>query len=166
MADWSDSKSRKRIHRMNPAVQCTRKIALKNQARRPWTREEEKLLGTRSDKQVAQLLKRHINTVGTRRRQLNIPHFIGRNRDWTVAEERLLGTMPDKELAHRLGRTLYSIRSKRILLRLPRNQWWTTTEENLLGRFPDEEVSRRTGRTVLAARLKRQRLGIPSPRPR
>jgi len=94
-------------------------IALKHPLRRPWTPVEEKLLGTRPDKEIAQQLKRDVQTVADRRRQLGIPHFIGKYRDWTLAEERLLGKVPDRELARRLGRTLFSIQNKRLKAGIP-----------------------------------------------
>jgi hypothetical protein len=42
---------------------------------KPWTRKEEKLLGTMPDAEVAKRLKRAVSNVGIHRRQLGIPAY-------------------------------------------------------------------------------------------
>ena len=107
------------------------------------------------------ILKRDRGTVGDRRRQLGIAHFVGKAREWTLAEERLLGKAPDRQLAQRLGRTMFSIQNKRLKLGIPaapnpKYRRWTEAEIQLEGRRPDAELARRLNRhysTVLSKRL-------------
>src|SRR6266511_2715547 len=167
LGKYPGSELARRISRtVNPVQSSGQKSCPASVRPRAWTEAEIKLLGTRPDKEIAQLLKRHVTTVGDRRRELGIPHFVGNRREWTLEEERLLGTMPDKQLAHRVGRTLFSIRSKRLREGKPFYHWWTPSEERLLGGMLDEAVARRTGRTVRGVQLKRQRERILHTAPR
>jgi hypothetical protein len=45
-----------------------------NRKRRPWTPEEDALLGTAPDTELAARLGRHISTVCIRRQELSIPN--------------------------------------------------------------------------------------------
>src|SRR5581483_11332512 len=93
-------------------------------AGRPWTAEEEALLGTMTDRDVGVRTGRSPATVYARRAELGIPSFrrhapLTRPRPWAPAEEALLGTMPDPELARRLGRQPMSVFYRRRQLRIP-----------------------------------------------
>jgi hypothetical protein len=128
-------------------------------------------MGTASDADIARRLARDPKTVGDRRRELGIPHFIGKFREWTAQEMRLLGTKPDPELAVQLGRSLFSIRNQRLksgvpMCSRPDYRPWTDEEEKLLGTMPDREVARFLGRHysgVLSHRLAKK---IPYLNPR
>jgi hypothetical protein len=87
---------------------------------RPWTREEEKLLGTERDVVIARRLGRHKSVIHQRRKQLGIPRFFigGATRPWTKADDRLLGTAPDAELAKRFRRSKAAVKARRNALRI------------------------------------------------
>ena len=72
-----------------------------------WTVEEEALLGTMPDKEVAARIGRSITAVHDHRRKLGIPSFYKRKprREpsvWTPKKDALLGTMPDSDLARKV----------------------------------------------------------------
>jgi hypothetical protein len=91
---------------------------------RPWTRIEEKLLGTDTDAEIGRQLGRDKTTVGERRRQLEISSTL---RYWTPEETKLLGTIPDAQVAQRLGRTLFSVQNRRLKLGIPHTTPGTET---------------------------------------
>src|SRR5947207_2686656 len=60
---------------------------------RPWTREEEALLGTATDPVIAARLGRQRATIAARRHKLGIkPAVFVPPNTWTAEEESLLGT--------------------------------------------------------------------------
>jgi hypothetical protein len=72
----------------------------------PWTPQEERLLGTMTDNEVAKTIGRTRTAVNSRRRKLAIPLFALRrpackSPTWTPTRDRLLGTMPDTVLARK-----------------------------------------------------------------
>jgi hypothetical protein len=83
---------------------------------RPWLPEEEALLGTVPDAEVARRLGRPHTSVSAHRRHLGIASPQQR---WTAEADALLGTIPDRELAQRLGRTVKAIARRRERLRIP-----------------------------------------------
>jgi len=68
-----------------------------------WTAEEERLLGTRPDRELAQ------------------PYPLN---PWTPREKALLGTMWDRKLAARIGRSEISVRMQRLKLGIPAFGQW------------------------------------------
>lgn len=82
-----------------------------------WTPEEEALLGTRPDEEVAQLLRRTVSAVQDRRIRLGIEVFRedgSRARaPWSTSEEAMLGTAPDEEIAQKLKRTVLAVKVRR-----------------------------------------------------
>ncbi|HTV43099.1 MAG TPA: hypothetical protein VMF08_21220 [Candidatus Sulfotelmatobacter sp.] len=134
-----------------------------------WTRDEEALLGTLSDGELALRLKRSVTAVQVRRLTLRIPKPDPRYRAWKPAEEKLLGTVPDSQLAEQLGRSRASVTARRQLFNRkailpPRPDGWTPEEDRLLGKFTDSEVARKLGRPLGGVRGRRHKLGIKSPR--
>jgi hypothetical protein len=87
--------------------------ALDARRRRPWTPEENQLLGVLPDDEVAARTKRTRRAVMTRRRRLRKKCPTSSWTHWTPAQIRLLGTMPDRELSKRLQRSQISIAVKR-----------------------------------------------------
>src|SRR5207245_88941 len=79
---------------------------------KPWLPEDEKVLGTRPDSQIAALLGRNRHQVVARRLRLGIPNFYERV-PWTRQEIKLLGKLPDKEIAKMTRHTLGAIQAKR-----------------------------------------------------
>jgi hypothetical protein len=136
-----------------------------------WRPEDDKILGTRPDRQVAMLLGRLAENVAWRRRKLGIPCFY-ENRRWTPDQLELLGRKADQEVAALTGHPLSSVVIKRQELGRhkadPVLTCWTPEEDQLLGTMPDEEVARRVGRSRMAVQKRRFRLRIsckPSERP-
>ena len=69
----------------------------------PWSEREERLLGTMTDRAVAERIGRTRKAVETRRLERGIAPVRARARRWTKREERLLGRMTDGAVARRLG---------------------------------------------------------------
>ncbi|HTA30133.1 MAG TPA: hypothetical protein VK731_06595, partial [Candidatus Cybelea sp.] len=115
---------------MNAGVQ--RKLDPK---RCPWTHEEDALLGTAKDEDVAFRLKRTLEGVRQRRRKLGIksPAFSSTCRRWTPEEDTLLGKMRDEEVAARTGLPLSGVLQRRLGKGIPltvrQKRLWTTEEE-------------------------------------
>jgi len=111
---------------------------------RLWTAKEERLLGTKTDRDVAKALKRLVGAVSTRRHLKKIPCVRPAPRPWTRAEFRLLGKVSDREIARRTGHSLRSVKAKRresgISVRLA-SRWWRPEEDQLLGTKPDKEIA-------------------------
>ena len=133
-----------------------------------WTADEERLLGTMSDQDLAKGLSRTVRAIALRRHQLGIPKFHSRRRPWTQAEEALLGTIPDRRFARKFKRSVRSVIVHRCekgspLLKRQKHRW-RPADDNLLGVRPDAEVALLLGITKLAVSRRRQRLGIPAHR--
>jgi hypothetical protein len=93
-------------------------------AGRPWTAEEETLLGSILDREVTAWIGPYPSTVANRRIELGIPSYrrhapTSPRRDWTSAENSLLGSMPDPELAAQLGCTPIMVFCRRRKLGIP-----------------------------------------------
>ena len=88
--------------------------------RRAWTEEENRLLGTARDQEVAKRLDRSVSSVRSHRNEHTSIRFIKTPRRWTAAELRLLGRVNDAEAARQTGRLLASVRNKRMQLGIPR----------------------------------------------
>lgn len=73
---------------------------------RPWTPNEIKWLGRKSDADVARRLGRKSATVAFQRRKLGLAAFGSSKSPWLASEEKLLGTVSDSRLAKRLNRSL------------------------------------------------------------
>src|SRR6267143_179400 len=67
-----------------------------------WTVQEQALLGTMPDGELAKKLGRTFVAVIVRRDRLRIPCFESRLRRWTPKEDALLGKMRDDTLARKL----------------------------------------------------------------
>lgn len=90
-----------------------------------WTPDEDALLGTVRDSEVAARTRRTMVAVVLRRRRLGIANFKKRKPGckvphWTAALDRQLGTLPDSVLARQLGCTPAVIRNRRRKLKVPR----------------------------------------------
>ena len=90
---------------------------------RLFTPEEEALLGTMLDKDVAAKTGRSFASIVGRRALLGIESFRKRTRSngrprkpFSPDEDALLGTLPDQEVADRLNRGLDGVRERRIAL--------------------------------------------------
>lgn len=87
---------------------------------RIWTPEEEEaLLGTMRDPDLARRLERSVSCVRTRRLAKTGIRFNKSPRQWTPAQLRLLGRLPDAEVGRRTGRFTAAVRNKRMQLAIP-----------------------------------------------
>ena len=132
-----------------------------------WTPEEDALLGTASDAEIARRLKCANTTVALRRTKLKIPAFVP---NWTPKEDALLKQFNEREVAGRIGRSIAAVKRRRKKLGLPQIDppfvWWKREEDRLLGTAPDAEVARRLGRSESSVKGRRLLLGIKFPNPR
>jgi hypothetical protein len=108
-----------------------------NPKRKLWRPEDDRVLGTRPDGQVALLLRRTVLSIINRRRKLGIRARPAKYfQPWTQTEDRLLGSRTDAELARALRRSLQSVRKRRAKLGVHAvvfGRAWTPRELNLLG---------------------------------
>jgi hypothetical protein len=107
--------------------------------------EQDQLLGTATDEEIARQLHRKPSAVKWRRRELHIPKFASKNRRYSAAEDTLLGTASDEEIARRLNRPLSSVLTRRAQLGVPKFaakvRPWTPDEDQLLGTMPDKKLA-------------------------
>ena len=132
-----------------------------------WTADEDRLLGTMSDQDLAQRLGRSWRAINLRRRKLRIPLFRSRRRPWTQAEEALLGTISDRRFARRFKRSVRSVIVRRYEKGIPllsrQKHHWTPADEKLLGARPDAQIALLLGISKVAVRHRHQRLKTPAP---
>lgn len=126
--------------------------------------EEDRLLGTLPDAEVARQIGRTLNAVRKRRRRLGIAlvRAVRRRRDWLPEEDTLLGTAPDTEIARRLGRSYGSVQCRRLDLHIPPffSQFcnWTAEADAWFDSLSDAEIALRSGRSLPAVRARRRHL--------
>src|SRR5206468_12718391 len=77
---------------------------------RPWTAEEEALVGKMRDEEVAARTGHSIKAVCHRRLALGLPAFEPKFRLCTHEDEAIVGTDPDKHIAQRLRRHVGVVR--------------------------------------------------------
>lgn len=77
---------------------------------RPWTREDDAMLGTAPDAKLVDVLQRTRAAISKRRSVLGIPPFIRR---WTAEEDALLAVLQDAEVAKRTGRSRGAVKFRR-----------------------------------------------------
>jgi hypothetical protein len=115
---------------------------------RRWTKEENLLLGTMPDVELARRLQRGITGIKQQRLKLGISFYLS-------APElvRLLGHQGQKVNGYRQ-------RAKRLRAANSYQKW----EDAMLGKMPDREAARKTGRTIKGIQSRRVLLGIPAVR--
>jgi hypothetical protein len=84
-----------------------------------WKPEEDKLLGTMTDAEVAKKTGRNVNAVIKRRLRLGIPNRVPARRVWTQEQIALLGTLPDRKLAEQIRCPDHVVTFKRRSLKIP-----------------------------------------------
>jgi len=140
-----------------------------NPRHRLWQPEEDRVLGTKSDEELAIALGRSQAAIRTRRCSLGIGLQFTRFRVWTPKQEKLLGSASDAEVARLLGRTERGVQLRRqmlgVQLQPARPVHWKPTEDALLGRKPDREVARLLGRPLASVQIRRHLKGIRNPAP-
>jgi hypothetical protein len=81
----------------------------------PWTKQDESLLGSMSDREVAERLGIGLAAVKSRRLSRGIEAANPR-KAWTPAEKARLSKRPDATLARELGRTHLAVATQRRML--------------------------------------------------
>src|ERR1035437_2772307 len=102
-------------------------------ASRPWTAEEEALLGTKSDRALARKFGRPVEAVEARRRLKGVFQV----KKWRPADEKILGARPDDQVAMLLGRSTMNVAWRRRKLGIPCfyiHRPWAPEQLELLGR--------------------------------
>jgi hypothetical protein len=87
--------------------------------RKPWTAEEDAMLGKAADREVAEAIGRTRQAVAVRRRLVLGPARDG-HRPWTPEEDAILAALPATEAVEKLGRTREAVATRRCLLGLSR----------------------------------------------
>jgi hypothetical protein len=131
----------------------------------PWTKEEDALLGSFTDREVAERLNRTLGAVRDRRKYLGIaavghaPQAFRMEREPRDRYARLFAAKSNQELRAILGWSYKRIRTRRRQLaggRVRKTQpEWTLEEDRLLGTKPDQVLARKFGRPVSAVRHRR-----------
>ena len=132
---------------------------------RPWSIEEDRLLGTKPDHTLAKMLVRSTAAVKQRR---NLKRIWLVRLKWTSADDRLLGKRPDHEIAQLLGRKTWQITWRRRKRGIPNYylvQRWSEKQLAMVGVMSDKEVARLSHHTVKAVARKRFLMGKPKPDP-
>ena len=84
-----------------------------------WTADEDRLLGTLPDRDLAKRLSRTRAATIERRRKLHIPPFSPHGRRWSRIEGELLGAMSDQQLARKFSRSVKTVTKHRIAKGIP-----------------------------------------------
>lgn len=135
-----------------------------NARRRTWRIEEDALLGTQPDAQIAKRLNWTPTAVASRRKKLGIPSF-EKQRQSLLAKRN--ANLPDETVARLLRRSHRFVRRQKNLRRT-KTPNWTAAEDRLLGKWPDErvrdeEVARQIRRTPKAVAHRRCALKLSQP---
>lgn len=126
------------------------------------TPEQIALLGTGTDREVAQKSGLSLSKVVYARRNRNIPR-VPECRKWQPKDLSALGVIPDAVLAKEYGVSTITVTTRRKELNIaspPRQGAWTASELTLLGTMPDKDVAQAVGRTARAVAKQRVQKGI------
>ncbi|MGP0171251.1 hypothetical protein ACSVIJ_05135 [Pseudomonas sp. NCHU5208] len=120
-------------------------VAPQRRQRFTWTAEALALLGTVTDRTVAQRFDILRTSVANKRVELGIPAFVSQQRPdkchvWKPAELKQLGTKSDTDLAAELGLGITAVRNKRMSLGIQTFEKWGSVAA-LLGVIPDTEIN-------------------------
>jgi hypothetical protein len=130
-----------------------------------WTTDEDRLLGTLPDRELAKRLGRSRDATIARRRKLRIPPFSPHGHRWSPLEDELLGTMPDQRLARKFGRSVKTVIKHRIARGIPvfnpKQHRWTPADDKLLRERPEAQIAMLLGISRMAVKHRRIRLGLP-----
>jgi hypothetical protein len=135
-----------------------------------WTAEDDRLLGTRPDDQVALLIGATVKAVAHRRSGLHraiCPQQVQKKRPWTLHEDSLVRSLSVDDAARQLQRTRTAILVRRRVLGI-RNiirHKWTPDQDALFSKCNDKEIAEELGRTLSSVENRRTRLKIRVPKP-
>jgi hypothetical protein len=138
-----------------------------------WTPRAIKLLGTASDRNVAEKLGISVTSVGFKRKLLDISPFVEpfERIDWTGEMIALLGTISDRQFVRRFPMGLDTVHQKRKELGIaphtePRQMVRRTGTIRRLLRLPNREVISRTGLSKTMIIKLRREFAIRAPNTR
>ena len=131
-----------------------------------------KLLGKRTDTEIAVKFDCSEYTVRQARQGLNIARFDRTVFNWTQKRLDMLGRFSDGELARRWGVTVNTIGNRRRKLGIEpaeastenKRHPWTEEQLQWLGVQADAQIAKALGLSQATVRQKREVLGIPSTR--
>lgn len=131
-----------------------------------WSPENQALVGTMSDRELARRLKITDTIARNKRIRMGIGANPNRPRKNVFTSEAIekLGKISDKELAADLGVSVTTVSLKRRELGIPistKKVLWTPSTLALLGQMPDLKLAEKLGTYYLAVRKKRESLAIP-----
>jgi hypothetical protein len=134
------------------------------------TAEEDLLLGTRPDDQVALLIGATVKAVAHRRSALHkpiCPQQVQKNRPWTKEEDNMVRTLSIHQAAGHLHRTRAAIHGRRKVLGICQiiRRVWTRDQDALFNKCNDKEIAEKLGRTLSSVENRRTRLKIRVPKP-
>lgn len=134
-------------------------------ADRAWTREEDSMLGSASDEEVANKLMRFCRHVRVRRQELKIPKF--RDTRWTAEVVAAIGVMTDTEVVKRFGLTVTpsAVTTRRLsmgirsVVSIRDKVMWRPEWVAMLGEVPDHEIAAIIGIHKDTVAAKRRMIG-------
>jgi hypothetical protein len=170
---FNDAELSRRLRRSYDDVRKQRqrlKIApLKPKAKwRNWKRDEEKLLGTMPDEEVAKRTRRSVSSVAGHRFYLGIQMRNPRVQLWQKSEERIPGhclRQGNRCLGWDARWTRSGSGGRHLAIPAPPRMLpnsWKPEEDRLLGTTSDEEIARQLNRGVHGVKARRRKLGIPA----
>lgn len=127
---------------------------------REWTQEQIDLLGTMTDRDLAELLDISSEAVRNKRDRLKIDRFDW-SRQWTQEQIDLLGKMSDLKLGELLGisgTTVARQREKLKIDKFKRGREWTQEQIDLIGTMPDARLAELLDLSTTAVVNKRKEL--------
>jgi hypothetical protein len=141
-----------------------------------WPEHLARLLGERSDVEVARRAGVHVGTVRGERARRGIPPFRQRRPDvvWTDEMIALLGEASDRDVAAELELPVHCVAYKRQDLGIPAywpprwrgSDFWTPRRDALLGTRPDRQLALHWRVSASTVSRRRRALEIPPLRPR
>jgi len=142
-----------------------RAAGLRSARQFPWTKAEDALLGTLTDRELAEKLHRTVDGVRDRRKSLgkpalgHAPQPLYMERVPRSHHARLFATKSDQELRGILGWSYRRIQTRRRQLasrgKRKMAPEWSLEEDRMLGSNPDPTLARKIGRTVTSVRGRR-----------
>lgn len=143
-------------------------LNIKAKSKSIWKKKDIALLGTMSDKNVAQRIGLSATCIINKRKELGIAPFSAVLKiNWTKTLLNQLGKISDSQLAFKMGVHTSAVHKKRVelgILPAPdhRGVWIMAKNRGLLGTMSDPALGKKLGVTASAVRSKRVALGIPA----
>lgn len=151
-----------RVNRLFRGLAAAPKLPRENQIK--WTPEQEAMLGTVSDREIAKMMAVSPMSVKYRREALHIkPYRILPEPQWNALRLSALGRSEDLALAQMWHCEVAAVRHKRESLNIPLHHGsrrWLASELALLGTLSDQQTGKLIGISSTAVRNKRIEMKI------